>query len=61
MIITQKSLKHNQRAITQKLRTESNSTFTHRLDLVYIPIKFHEGIPNGYGIMGLTRLKIHKA
>ena len=31
---------------------------THWLDLVYIPIKFHEDIPNDNGVIGCTRMKI---
>ena len=29
---------------------------THRPDLIHIPIKLHEDIPNGYGVMELTRM-----
>ena len=42
--------KINQRGITWKLRKGEQSFLcaTHRRDLIYIPIKLHEDIPNGY-------------
>ena len=34
---------------------------THRLDLIYIPINFHEDIPNGYRVVGvLSNIHFHK-
>ena len=31
---------------------------THCLDLIYIPLKFHEDIPNSYKVMWFTIMKI---
>ena len=43
----------NQRGIIQKLieREQSFLYATHYFDLIYIPIKFHEDIPNSYRVM----------
>ena len=42
--------KINQRNITWKIRKEEQSFLckTHPRDLIHIPIKVHEDIPNGY-------------
>ena len=42
--------KINQRDIPWKIRKGEQSFLcaTHRLDLIYIPIKLHEDIPNSY-------------
>ena len=42
--------KINQRGITWKLRKGEQSflCMTHRLDLIHIPMKLHENIPNSY-------------
>ena len=40
----------NQMGITWKIRKAEQSFLcaTHHPDLIHIPIKLHEGIPNGY-------------
>ena len=40
--------KNKQKGITWKIRKEEQSLFcaTHRRDLIHIPIKLHEDIPN---------------
>ena len=50
--------KINQRGITLKLKMGEQSFLcvTCRLDLIHIPIKLHEDIPNGYGVMEHTRI-----
>ena len=52
--------KNNQRGINWKQRKgEKPSLYvTHRLYLIYIPIKFHEDIPNGNRVIGITRMNI---
>ena len=42
--------KINQRGITWKIRKRKQSFLcvTYRHDLIHIPIKLHEDIPNGY-------------
>ena len=49
---------NNQRGITQKLRKGKQSFLyvTHCLELIYIPIKFCEDIPNSYRVMRCTRI-----
>ena len=50
--------KINQRGITWKLRKGEQSFLrtTHRCDLIHIPIKLHEDIPNDYLVMSCTRI-----
>ena len=50
--------KNNQRGVTWKIRKEEQSILcaTHRTDLIHIPIKFHENIPNGYRVVARTRM-----
>ena len=42
--------KNNQRGITWKIRKREQSFLyaTHCRDLIHIPVKLHEDIPNGY-------------
>ena len=42
--------KFNQRGITWKIRNREQSFLctTHQSDLIHIPVKLHEDIPNGY-------------
>ena len=46
--------------IIQKAKTQELSTLfmTHRLNVMHAPVKFHEYIPSGLGIMAWTRLTI---
>ena len=50
--------KINQRDITWKIRKGEQSFLctTHRHNLLHIPIKLHEDIPNGYRVMACTRM-----
>ena len=50
--------KNNQRGITWKLRKGEHSFLckTYYCDLIHIPIKLHEDIPNGYWVMAHTRI-----
>ena len=50
--------KINQRGITWKLRKGEQSFLhtTHHCDLIHIPIKLHEDIPNGYRVILRTRI-----
>ena len=52
--------KKNQRGITWKLNKGEQPFLrtTQRLDLIHIPIKFYEDIPNGYRVMVCTRMQI---
>ena len=38
-----------------KMRELSSLFMTHRLIVMYAPVKFHEYIPLGFGVMALTR------
>ena len=50
--------KMNQKDITWKIRMGEQSflCMTHCPDLIHIPIKLHEDIPNGYWVMAHTRM-----
>ena len=38
-----------------KMRELSSLFMTHRLIVMYAPVKFHEYIPQGFGVMARTR------
>ena len=38
-----------------KMRELSSLFMTHRLIVMYAPVKFHEYIPKGFGVMARTR------
>ena len=50
--------KNSKRGITPKLKKGEQSFVyvTHCLDLIHIPIKFHEEIPISYRVIGCTRM-----
>ena len=50
--------KINQRGITLKVRNGKQSFLraTGHSDLIYIPIKLHEDIPNSYRVMACIRI-----
>ena len=43
---------------TQKMQELSSLFMTHRLNMMHAPIKFHEYIPYGLGVMARTRFTI---
>ena len=47
----------NQGEIIQKPKMQELSSLfmTHRLNMMYAPVKFHEYIPYGFGVMARTR------
>ena len=46
----------NQAEIIQKPKMQLSSLFmTHRLNVMYAPVKFHEYLPYGLGVMARTR------
>ena len=47
----------NQGEIIQKPKMQELSSLfmTHRLIVMYAPVKFHEYIPEGFGVMARTR------
>ena len=47
----------SQAEIIQKLKMQELSSLfmTHRLNVMYAPVKFHEYIPYGLGVMARTR------
>ena len=47
----------SQAEIIQKLKMQGLSSLfmTHRLNVMYAPVKFHEYIPYGLGVMARTR------
>ena len=49
-------------SITWKLNRGEQSCLhaTHRLNLIHIPITFHEDFPNGYRVMVCTKMRITK-
>ena len=50
----------SQGKIIQKRKTQELSSLfmTHRLNVMHAPVKFHEYIPYGLGVMARTRLTI---
>ena len=42
----------------QKMQELSSLFMTHRLIVMYAPVKFHEYIPYGLGVMAQTRFNI---
>ena len=58
MLITQNKPKiTTKRPKTRKQKATVITMYTrHLLDLIHIPIKFHEDIPYGYRVMGRTRI-----
>ena len=50
----------SQGKILQKRKTQELSSLfmTHRLNVMHAPVKFHEYIPYGLGVMARTRLTI---
>ena len=50
----------SQAEIIQKPKMQELSFLfmTHRLNVMYAPVKFHEYIPYGLGVMALTRFTI---
>ena len=51
--------KNGKKIIKEALLIEGEQLFlyaTHCLDLIYIPITFHEDILNSYRVMGCTRM-----
>ena len=50
-----KSREDNSKRKTQEL---SSLFMTHRLSVMHAPVKFHEYIPYGLGVMARTRLTI---
>ena len=50
----------SQRKIMQKQKMQELSSLfmTHRLNMMHAPIKFHEYIPYGLGVMARTRFTI---
>ena len=42
----------------QKMQELSSLFMTHRLNVMQAPVKFHEYIPYGLGVMARTRLTI---
>ena len=45
----------------QKMQELSSLFMTHRLNVMHAPIKFHEYIPYGLGVMARTRFTIWKS
>ena len=45
----------SQAEIIQKMQELSSLFMTHRLNVMYAPVKFHEYIPYGLGVMARTR------
>ena len=50
-------MEQNQAEIIQKPKMQELSSLfmTHRLNVMYAPVKFHEYIPYGLGVMARTR------
>ena len=42
----------------KKMQELSSLTMTHRLSVMHAPVKFHEYIPYGLGVMARTRFPI---
>ena len=53
------SLLYGRKIIQKRKMQELSSLFmTHRLNVMHAPVKFHEYIPYGLGVMARTRLTI---